>query len=364
MNGIVYFAILGVVSASSKCTIHALVGTASAASDGTQAGMSIFAATQRCEHQGLRTQCFVDISSAIYSVNAMVNDIVEAIDECGLIGKNANKACAMEVGQLTKYTAGLATASGHVAQHCVQAEVTTTQPAHPMIPKQASDIISCSISTAGILKELLKAGLLMTQVSQNCHETKSAGGIKMCASNVFNIAAAVSGMGSFLSAAIGDCQKAAHAGAAINTRTEMCSEGISQLVAYSSKLADTGIQLTEKCTFSGSYLRNITSQCLQSSSVPLEKCIEDVKAAAGNVSRLYEAEGGETANQSRAMPFNMLLVALLPVTAIVCFAGGRFFGRGRVGDSIHCESRTLLHTSGVELTDRSEPGSAARLIKH
>merc|ERR1719262_1161217 len=83
----------------------------------------IWASVQRCQKPGTGNKkgnqvlCAMDVSAAIESVNAMVNVILKAVEDCeGLQGEH--EKCGMAVGVLTKSFAGLAAASAGVTAKC------------------------------------------------------------------------------------------------------------------------------------------------------------------------------------------------------------------------------------------------------
>merc|ERR1719487_2903561 len=62
-------------------------------------------------------RCSLDISSAIESVNGMVNVILKAVDACDKL-KTENHKCGLAVGVLTEGYAGLAAASSGIVAKC------------------------------------------------------------------------------------------------------------------------------------------------------------------------------------------------------------------------------------------------------
>merc|ERR1719181_2121694 len=64
-----------------------------------------------------KIRCALDISSAIESVNGLVNVILKAVDKCGDL-KTENHKCGLAVGVLTESYAGLAAASSGIVAKC------------------------------------------------------------------------------------------------------------------------------------------------------------------------------------------------------------------------------------------------------
>merc|ERR1719482_1983000 len=108
--------------ASAKDTGDCGINGARAVDDLLDSATYIWASVQRCQKpkvggSGNQVLCAMDVSAAIESVNAMVNVILKAVEDCeGLEGENDK--CGMAVGVLTKAFAGLSGSSAGVAAKC------------------------------------------------------------------------------------------------------------------------------------------------------------------------------------------------------------------------------------------------------
>jgi len=102
--------------ASTSCTLQ----SAEAVNDLLDSAVFIWAAAKRCGKPGDAVKCEVDISSAIESLNAMANVLVSAVRSCGhlVVDHSGHGECGITVSELTESAAGLAAASGELAESC------------------------------------------------------------------------------------------------------------------------------------------------------------------------------------------------------------------------------------------------------
>merc|ERR1711959_215734 len=239
----------------------------------------------------------MDVSAAIESVNAMVNVILKAVEDCeGLQGEN--EKCGLAVGVLTKSFAGLAAASSGVAAKCAykldflvqQPGITTGTSALASAAKQAS-FGACLVDVKDTTKSLFKATKRILTVTDNCDGEHK----RDCAHNALKIVAAFSSMGQYLAGAIGRCSPNTVANKGLREGGQ-CAEQVDELVRYLTDVGRAGVGLHENC----------------------EEGAE----------RLYQLEHGvEMQNGGNSM--TIALAALLPIGAVLGFVGGSRFARSR-----------------------------------
>merc|ERR1711959_711620 len=107
--------------------------------------------------------CAMDVSASIESVNAMVNVILKAVEDCeGLQGEH--EKCGMAVGVLTRAFAGLSAASAGVAAKCAyKLTFLVTQPGVNdgtgalASAAQTASFGQCLVDVKDIVKSLFKA---------------------------------------------------------------------------------------------------------------------------------------------------------------------------------------------------------------
>jgi len=273
-----------------------VVDGAEAVSDLMDSTMFIWASIQRCgDHAGKGGQevrCEIAISSAIESVNSMINVILKAVDKCGdLHGKN--KKCGLAAGRLTKSIAGLAAASGGIAEKCPNAP---SNKGALTWNKNSMQTPMCVVNLKNSAKSLFKAIKALMKVKNNCEVGLS----RKCASNSLRIIGAFAGLGEYLAGTVGQCTSG-------STHQDIkCDEQIQKLVKETTQVAQAGIDLSKACEAEVPALGHLPAQVVEV-----------------QVPRLYEQDS-EKANAPSASA-NLMLGAFLPVTAIVSFVGGRFY---------------------------------------
>jgi hypothetical protein len=311
LRSALFLAGLALVSADSKigCTLNG----ARAVDDLLDAATYIWASVQRCNYnttnpQRSTTLCAMDVSSAIEAVNAMVNVVLKAVEECGdLEGEHVQ--CGLAVGVLTKSMAGVAAGSSGVDAKC------RTNPMGYLIRNQgprfgnvngalanaantnsaganASNFGQCVVNVKDLTKNIFKASKRIVTVKDNCDGEHS----RHCAHNALKIVASFAAIGEYLSGAIGRCS-AMTANTSKMIGDSQCAAEVLDLVGAVNRMASAGIEMKRKC--------------------------------AEGEERLYQLEHGEGVEQGSSSSMTMALAALLPLTAVVAFVGGSRFAKGR-----------------------------------
>jgi len=245
--------------------------------------------------------CSLDVSSAIEATNAMVNVILKAVEKCGGL-EGENTKCGLQIGVLTKAFAGLAASSSGVIAKCPgpmnassaggylvqQPGITTGQSALASAAQQAS-FAQCLVDVKDVTKSLFKATKRIIDVKENCNGENQ----RHCAHNSLKIVAAFAGMGEYLAGALGRCSPNIAANAKLRANGQ-CAQEAESLVRHTANTARAGMYMQKYC-------------------------IEDAQ-------RLYELEDG-TEMQSSSNSVTLALAALLPLTAVFAFVGGKRFAR-------------------------------------
>jgi len=267
-------------------------------SDLMDSTMFIWASIQRCgDHAGVGGQevkCEIAISSAIESVNSMINVILKTMNKCGSLHAQ-NAECGMAAGRLTKSIAGLAAASGGIAQKCPDAGNSYGK---LKWNKNSMQQPMCVIRLKNSAKSLFKVIKTLMKVKASC---PAGGATRKCASNSLRIVAAFAGLGEYLTGVVGECTSGA------NHKDVQCDEQFQKLIKESTKVAMAGIDLSKACE----------------AKAPAVTAAPEVVEEQVPAQRLYEQDSQEVNAPSAST--NLMLGAFLPVTAIVSFVGGRFY---------------------------------------
>jgi hypothetical protein len=139
---------------------------------------------------------------------------------------------------------------------------------------------------------------LMHVKSNNFDIGCQKGDKRACASNVLRLVGGFAAIGEYLAGAIGQCtENSAH------DATASCTRASASLVQYAAKVAANGVDLTQMCGMQGSYTSRLYEQ--------------NINGANG-----FNAQGTGT------VP--VVLMVLLPITAILGFFSGRIFANRRL----------------------------------
>jgi len=304
MRSICFLSIL--VAASGELTNaekgQCLVDSGEAVSDAMDAALFIWAAAKRCGKANLELKCAIDITAAVKSVNSIVNVLLHTLDKCDAL-HGAHKACGMQASKLTEQTAGLGQAAEMVAQKCEKNAV--------VAPSTGTAAVMCTLSLKNTGKHLFKTISALQKASSAC----STGNHEKCSANILEIVASFAAVGEYVTATVGQCQRASSVNPATASRTkqELCAGAVQGLVHHTAKAAEDGVLLKGAC--SAPKITVGIEQAQQPGTVVIEEG-----------TRLYAQDGVKVAGIPAA---NFVLAAFLPVTAIVGFVGGRFYAGRR-----------------------------------
>merc|ERR1719443_1947817 len=289
------------------------------------------ASLARCDkaNGGDDIRCALDISSAIESVNGMVNVILKAVDACGDLNTE-NKECGLAVGVLTESWAGLSSASagivakcpnklngGHplntVGQAMANAGATNQQWGNGNVAPVQTGLTNlqggasfgqCIVNVKGTMKSLFKTIKRIMTLKHNCKDPAS----RKCAHNDLKIMSGLVGMGEYLSGAIGKCSPYNYD--SYKTKTDaICAQYSLKLIAQLGVADRAGIAMSKAC------------ELTDDQRLYLEEETSDDKKKKKNESAV-----------------TLGLAGLLPFTAVVSFVMGKRFAKVRTVEPRDCEA--------------------------
>jgi hypothetical protein len=324
MRGLVLFAGLFLASGSdtASCALHG----AEAVDEMLDSALYIMASVVRCDNdQTIR--CALDISSAVESVNAMVNVILKAVNKCGSLNTE-HADCGLAVGVLTRSMAGLSAASAGIVARCPNKlngghALATVGDAMESANRYGtnggdrayktagfgSQFGQCIINIKDTMKSLFKAIKRIMTVKHNCKHPDS----KHCAHNVAKIVASFTALGEYLSGALGKCTVASNPDM---SKDALCAQMSLRLIHHVDNVDRAGTNMARHC---------------------------DLTAA----ERLYlEDEDGEPIAPATNNSATFALAALLPMTAVLSFVAGKRLAKSRSQPAEDCES--LVEVPSVE----------------
>jgi len=305
----------GLFLASGSEVATCVVDGAEAADELLDASVYIWAASKRCGKTNEKVNCEIDISSAIESVNGMINVILKTVSKCGGL-HTENSACGMAASELTQSVSGIAAASGEVITKC-------PNKLQPKIPKGApsswkhANKALCVVDIKDSVRALMRSIKAFSSVRKNC-ETE---GTHDCTHNALQIVAGLASMGEYLTGAVGHCSCPDGSSTCKKMETAACAGASAMLIHHVTKVADAGRDMSQKC---GLKAPKKAAKETTVVSVPVEEVVP--------AQRLYvEDDAPQTASPVSS---NLVLGAFLPLTAVVSFVGGRFYASRRTHEAV------------------------------
>jgi len=295
-----------------------------AVDDLMDAAVYIMASLERCDKNNGPAaddiRCALDVSSAIQSVNAMINVILKTIKGCGNLH---HTSCGRAVGVLTEGLAGLsAAASGIVAKcpnalnHGVPLDTVGQAMANAgagtgamnnnmhgnqfaALPGNANfknlqggaSFGQCLVNVKGTMKSLFKA-IKRILTLKDCDDPTS----EDCVHNDLKVMAALVGMGEYLAGAIGKCTPMNAGGALETKRSAICAQYSLKLIHQLGVTDRAAVAMADKC--------DLTSD-----------------------QRLYLDGDTVKMPSASASSVNLALAALLPISAVLAFVAGSRFAK-------------------------------------
>lgn len=292
-----------------------LLDSAQTVSDALDASMFIWAAVARCGRNGEALKCSINVASAIQSVTSMTVILVKGLAQCGDV-KTENQQCGISAGQMVQKVAGLTSKAGGIAQECMP---------HPSLPNNwgQGPAILCAVDVKDAAKNVFVVTKALLGLERNCNEDTNGRKPMRCATNALRVVSAFAGVGQYLAGAMAQCE--ADPGA-INDKMARCAQETIGFTEQLSKIAQEGLEMARKCNQPAPQEPVLPPI----STVPPtgEELIKEDEMGI-EPERLYSAKKAALGQSVMAGSVNVLLAAFLPVTAIVGFVGGRFYGNRR-----------------------------------
>jgi len=276
-------------SASGSCELE----SGDAVENAVESVLFIWAATKRCHGKLLQeapVKCEQDVASAIQSVTLMGGAIAKMVDKCSTLTFDKHAKCAGSVNALVSASAGLAAASGLIADKCFN-----TVPAkydYDVLDK-ATLLGKCVLDSGASVNSIFQASNEIKNAKKHCQGKK-------CTTDVLNVISIFSHLGGFIANSVDDCSTAHDANTGkkgMDTKVYECSAAVLDGVGDLSKLAALGLNIKNDCDVSSSRLY------LESNNI-------EGKATAGN-------------------PTLLALAAMIPISAVLSFIVGSRFAKSQ-----------------------------------
>jgi len=293
MRAVLCLGMIAMASAST-CTLD----SGDAVSSALDSVLNIWASTKRCKgpiFTNAPVKCEQDVASSIESVTKMAGAIASMLGDCGGGLDQDDVACTVSAEGLISSTAGLAAASGKIADKCFK-----TVPAQydGDILDEATLLGKCVSNGAGGVNSLFKASNGIQDAKKSC-ETEG----KKCTTSTLNVVSIIGHMGGFIGESLDDCS------ASYNKQT-----GKSMLTSSAAKNAECVGAVMDgigDLTKFAALALNIEKDCGAASS------------------RLYLESDGTEAKASMGNPTFLALAAMLPISAVLSFVAGSRFAKNR-----------------------------------
>jgi len=311
MRILALLSILGLAAAGPSLSKQGdcLVDGTEAVSDAMDSAMFIWASLARCGHTGETIKCEVAITSAIESVNGMINVILKAVDKCHGLHTD-HKKVGLAASKLTRAFAGVAAASGGLIQKCPS--IFGGKPHGNNFGH--GDAVFCTVNLKSTAKALFKAIKALMKISKKDHQG---------AANSLKVVEAFAHLGQYLAGALGHCTHT------LDETKLGCGYYVQGLIADLAKVAEAGVHLAKEAgdddddaDEGGAAVAPSTA-----SKAAVEAGVTTIEI---QVPRKYELFNDKKKDEDDSS-FNaaQVLGMLLPVTAIVGFVGGRAFATRR-----------------------------------
>lgn len=241
----------------------------------------VVAAVNSCEAHGLAT-CTIDIVTAIESAKSVVDVFLKVLHNCEVIN-TASYECGVAATTLSFKATDLGGVFDSIGEACSDA------------PAAADKPVNCAVNITSTMESIDEAIKGFVSLTDQC----KAGETKACFDNTLSVISAFAGIGEYLAMIIGRCTQAGITGA-MNVVTNCARESI-MITDTLAGISEAGHNLTDSCR--KDYARLYSTDLIQTTS--------NTYGAGSNF----------------AISANFVLVALLPITAIVSFVGGRSYAR-------------------------------------
>jgi len=290
MRSVLFLGSMLVMASAQTCEIDS-GDTVSGALDSV---LNIWAASQRCHGPILTAapvKCERDVASAIESVSRMITAIQYMVGDCGGGLKQEGK-CGTSITTLVGSSAGLAAASGKIADKCFK-----TVPAQydAKILQEATLLGKCVANSGAGMNSFFKASNGIQAATKSC----GAEG-KACTTSRLNVVSILAHMGGFIAEAVDDCS-ATHDKATgtkgMDTSAVECAGAVMDGIGFLSTFGNLAMNMQKDC---------------------------DVSA-----SRLYLESEGTAGKAATGMPTLLAMAAMVPISAVLSFVAGSRFAKSR-----------------------------------
>jgi hypothetical protein len=281
---------LVMASASGTCEID----SGDAVSSALDSVLNIWAATKRCNGPILTqapVKCEQDVASAIESVSRMATAIEGMVGDCNG-GLTQEGKCGVSVTTLIGTSAGLAAASGKIADKCFK-----TVPAQydGKILQEATLLGKCVANSGAGMNSFFKASNGIQDATKNCGQEG-----KKCTTSRLNVVSILAHMGGFIAESVDECSAAhdmATATKGMDTSAVECAGAIMDGIGDLSTFANLAMNMQKDCDLSSS--------------------------------RLYLESEGTDAKAATGTPTLLALAAMVSISAVLSFVAGSRFGKSR-----------------------------------
>jgi len=290
--------ILVIASVSVANAAECALDSSGAVANGIDSALGIWASTERCK-PGLGVKCEIDVASTIKSVSATASSIAGMMASCGAIDET-NAQCGLAVNGLVGAAAGLASASGTIADFCAL-HTAGPEELHPL----TTDLGKCTANTGGAVNSIFNAKNTISSMQKDC----DVSGSKKCTVGILDVVSVVSDLGAHIAGSTAFCQSYAGTGGKSITEAK-CAKGVLEAVSSLSAVSKIATGVSQACSASST--------------------------------RLYLASGGEDAKTASLGLF--AVAAVFAVTAVLSVVAGLGLAKSRQ----HSSARMVLPQQEAE----------------
>jgi len=234
--------ILTIASVSVVNAAECALDSSGAVANGIDSALGIWASTERCK-PGLGVKCEIDVASTIKSVSATASSIAGMMASCGAIDET-NAQCGLAVNGLVGAAAGLAAASGTIADFCAL-HTAGPEELHPL----TTDLGKCTANTGGAINSIFDAKNTISSMQKDC----DVSGSNKCTVGILDVVSVVSDLGAHIAGSTAFCQSYAGTGGKSITEAK-CAKGVLEAVSSLSAVSKIATGVSQACSASSTRL--------------------------------------------------------------------------------------------------------------
>jgi hypothetical protein len=213
----------------------------------TQLGISLKDSIDKCQKNNDIASCVHDIADVIKDGAGMLDDIMEALTDCGLPG-TLGKSCTVQISEMSEGLAGLTAASSSIYTHCAKEFQASQGDARRLEGGEGGEggeeggedfTNKCVLSLTPIAENLLETIRTIMEAYLTAHNCDH--GAQNCAALVVDAVARTSGIVKSVAVAIVGCAKG------IGWEAP-CTVAVSALVEHTSAVTEASILVVDACT--------------------------------------------------------------------------------------------------------------------